>query len=176
MCFFFFFQAEDGIRDYKVTGVQTCALPICGKKFGKIEAHGIAVRDEFDLSAETPLLMVEVLDGGKLEIGHYDLVARPAKIKAGGNDRLSESDILVQRNLTGARANQGGNFVADGNSHFPPALFPSAHAAAGPRISIGMHFVVNAARHGSERIADEIGGAVKDGKFAAPFEKLIHIP
>src|SRR2546426_1960560 len=27
MCFFFF-QAEDGIRDYKVTGVQTCALPI----------------------------------------------------------------------------------------------------------------------------------------------------
>src|SRR2546426_12307133 len=29
MCIvFFFFQAEDGIRDYKVTGVQTCALPI----------------------------------------------------------------------------------------------------------------------------------------------------
>src|SRR6266446_8837472 len=28
LVFFFFFQAEDGIRDYKVTGVQTCALPI----------------------------------------------------------------------------------------------------------------------------------------------------
>src|SRR5256885_10068399 len=27
---FYFFQAEDGIRDYKVTGVQTCALPISG--------------------------------------------------------------------------------------------------------------------------------------------------
>ena len=26
----FFFQAEDGIRDRLVTGVQTCALPICG--------------------------------------------------------------------------------------------------------------------------------------------------
>ena len=26
--FFFFFQAEDGIRNYYVTGVQTCALPI----------------------------------------------------------------------------------------------------------------------------------------------------
>src|SRR5205823_9093919 len=26
----FFFQAEDGIRDKLVTGVQTCALPICG--------------------------------------------------------------------------------------------------------------------------------------------------
>src|SRR5687768_18102360 len=28
MIFFFFFQAEDGIRDVAVTGVQTCALPI----------------------------------------------------------------------------------------------------------------------------------------------------
>src|SRR2546430_15361831 len=28
---FFFFQAEDGIRDLTVTGVQTCALPISGK-------------------------------------------------------------------------------------------------------------------------------------------------
>src|SRR2546427_8130082 len=28
MMFFFFFQAEDGIRDLTVTGVQTCALPI----------------------------------------------------------------------------------------------------------------------------------------------------
>src|SRR5476651_1277059 len=27
---FFFFQAEDGIRDISVTGVQTCALPIYG--------------------------------------------------------------------------------------------------------------------------------------------------
>jgi len=29
---YFFFQAEDGIRDYKVTGVQTCALPIYFKQ------------------------------------------------------------------------------------------------------------------------------------------------
>src|SRR5690554_8136408 len=28
LCWFFFFQAEDGIRDADVTGVQTCALPI----------------------------------------------------------------------------------------------------------------------------------------------------
>src|SRR6266850_5813275 len=33
---FFFFQAEDGIRDYKVTGVQTCALPIAtGQPFNR---------------------------------------------------------------------------------------------------------------------------------------------
>src|SRR6266436_7405804 len=35
MLFFFFFQAEDGIRDVAVTGVQTCALPIsCGGPVG----------------------------------------------------------------------------------------------------------------------------------------------
>src|SRR2546422_10683468 len=30
--FFFFFQAEDGIRDVAVTGVQTCALPIYNER------------------------------------------------------------------------------------------------------------------------------------------------
>src|SRR5260370_11502049 len=32
---FFFFQAEDGIRDSSVTGVQTCALPIWGRDRGR---------------------------------------------------------------------------------------------------------------------------------------------
>src|SRR5260221_8923666 len=33
--FFFFFQAEDGIRDHCVTGVQTCALPISNTNLAK---------------------------------------------------------------------------------------------------------------------------------------------
>src|SRR5690606_17960682 len=38
VCLIFFFQAEDGIRDFHVTGVQTCALPICKlKKGSKVE-------------------------------------------------------------------------------------------------------------------------------------------
>src|SRR5256885_11315031 len=36
---FFFFQAEDGIRDYKVTGVQTCALPICLERVVGLDGH-----------------------------------------------------------------------------------------------------------------------------------------
>src|SRR5256885_8563002 len=39
VCCFFFFQAEDGIRDYKVTGVQTCALPI-----SRAAARGVPLR------------------------------------------------------------------------------------------------------------------------------------
>src|SRR5438552_17470374 len=51
--FFFFFQAEDGIRDDLVTGVQTCALPILGKGFAGVmkrwnfrgleASHGVSV-------------------------------------------------------------------------------------------------------------------------------------
>src|SRR5690606_39286685 len=46
--FFFFFQAEDGIRDFHVTGVQTCALPI-SQQMGVelVEAADLVVRDDF---------------------------------------------------------------------------------------------------------------------------------
>src|SRR5258706_11296828 len=37
---FFFFQAEDGIRDWSVTGVQTCALPILTYRLLLHEATG----------------------------------------------------------------------------------------------------------------------------------------
>src|SRR5687767_10663244 len=37
--FCFFFQAEDGIRDKLVTGVQTCALPICAR-LGRLDLDG----------------------------------------------------------------------------------------------------------------------------------------
>src|SRR6266567_6709857 len=47
--FFFFFQAEDGIRDLTVTGVQTCALPIfrvaaAARESGERQATRIAFR------------------------------------------------------------------------------------------------------------------------------------
>src|SRR2546426_5479201 len=54
---FFFFQAEDGIRDYKVTGVQTCALPIYRRlrigvrgraRLGTASLQGVA-RGRYDL-------------------------------------------------------------------------------------------------------------------------------
>src|SRR5699024_3274411 len=37
--FYFLFQAEDGIRDRNVTGVQTCALPICTKSMKGRSSH-----------------------------------------------------------------------------------------------------------------------------------------
>src|SRR5256885_8269577 len=45
----FFFQAEDGIRDYKVTGVQTCALPIFGQHGEHAAGRRLPVRQQGDL-------------------------------------------------------------------------------------------------------------------------------
>src|SRR5690606_39547642 len=39
-----FFRAEDGIRDFHVTGVQTCALPIC-------QPEGVRDVDDFSMAA-----------------------------------------------------------------------------------------------------------------------------
>src|SRR5205085_7928982 len=44
-CFFFFFQAEDGIRDLTVTGVQTCALPICADADLRARKQSVKMRD-----------------------------------------------------------------------------------------------------------------------------------
>src|SRR5256885_3605234 len=43
---FFFFQAEDGIRDYKVTGVQTCALPISEAIPSEVRREELAKRTD----------------------------------------------------------------------------------------------------------------------------------
>src|SRR5690606_40373543 len=41
----FFFQAEDGIRDFHVTGVQTCALPISDEADARLRANPAGLRD-----------------------------------------------------------------------------------------------------------------------------------
>src|SRR5690606_39663816 len=49
VCRSFFFQAEDGIRDFHVTGVQTCALPISLKDHLEIINHKEAIEYIEDL-------------------------------------------------------------------------------------------------------------------------------
>src|SRR5690606_40483883 len=46
-----FFQAEDGIRDFHVTGVQTCALPICafGENYLQEAVEKITALKELDI-------------------------------------------------------------------------------------------------------------------------------
>src|SRR3712207_6851507 len=50
--YFFFFQAEDGIRDIGVTGVQTCALPIFIAHFRQWTARELDLRREAASASE----------------------------------------------------------------------------------------------------------------------------
>src|ERR1039457_7606628 len=54
--FFFFLQAEDGIRDYKVTGVQTCALPICARKV--FESAGATLKDFYMVMGQYDMVII----------------------------------------------------------------------------------------------------------------------
>src|SRR5437870_6363174 len=51
--FFFFFQAEDGIRDGHVTGVQTCALPICCSRSSTAASCSVSSRSRSCCSGTT---------------------------------------------------------------------------------------------------------------------------
>src|SRR5690348_7448280 len=71
--FFFFFQAEDGIRDGRVNGVQTCALPICRERSEFYRAKGYKEPPEYGpLAAVTPGTMGGLLtmlaEWGKLSV------------------------------------------------------------------------------------------------------------
>src|SRR5690606_39791983 len=59
MLFFFFFQAEDGIRDFHVTGVQTCALPIYKMSILHIPKDFYVTEKVDFLSHEKPSLSIE---------------------------------------------------------------------------------------------------------------------
>src|SRR6266446_47405 len=67
--FFFFFQAEDGIRDYKVTGVQTCALPISEDLRRRMSGIPGAVDVHLAQVTNTPELFVDVDRSFAEEIG-----------------------------------------------------------------------------------------------------------
>src|SRR5690606_5006395 len=114
--FVFFFQAEDGIRDFHVTGVQTCALPIC--QMGLVQAwesafqvHGlqtaqvllvhedVADRERY-LNARATLKTLVAL-GVVPVINENDTVATE-EIRFGDNDTLAglvtnliDADLLV---------------------------------------------------------------------------------
>src|SRR2546427_9335228 len=76
-----FFQAEDGIRDLTVTGVQTCALPIYylgpdkgGEKAYRLLAEAMAKSDrvalaKFVMRGKETLVLIRAAQGGLMQIG-----------------------------------------------------------------------------------------------------------
>src|SRR6266478_9121749 len=68
MRFCFFFQAEDGIRDLTVTGVQTCALPILGRAMASDLASPSKNNDLFGV-APSPVSGLKIGMYGEIKFG-----------------------------------------------------------------------------------------------------------
>src|SRR5687767_13305509 len=117
---FFFFQAEDGIRDKLVTGVQTCALPIwcC--------SHDLGVRSAVAGKARVHELAKELGVESKTVL---------AKLKEMGEFVKSASSTVeapVARRLRGAFAAQSQAPAAASAAPSAPAVGAAAPAASGP--------------------------------------------
>src|SRR5436190_689877 len=85
--YFFFFQAEDGIRDHCVTGVQTCALPISVGLGWTLDVGGLILRDTKGTLATSDDAFTLLFGGVK-----YDLVL----IDATQNIYHTRDDIFVK--------------------------------------------------------------------------------
>src|SRR5690606_39973249 len=70
-------QAEDGIRDFHVTGVQTCALPIFFKYFDKFKVHTFqAITVNYIVAATLGFLMTSTT------LHPYQIIAKPWALSA----------------------------------------------------------------------------------------------
>src|SRR5688500_19537029 len=83
-----FFQAEDGIRDYKVTGVQTCALPIFKQV---LELH--------TLNPDEPYYLAFMLVGAYQEVmgNNHNLFGAPHE----AHIHIDEEGFLIKKVIKG---------------------------------------------------------------------------
>src|SRR5699024_11957965 len=81
----FFFQAEDGIRDRNVTGVQTCALPICAVRWWSSKIPIIQKIITTQINARLPMPF------------RYSLKMAAVPIKSLSNTRLAISAAAQKR-------------------------------------------------------------------------------
>src|SRR5699024_11601273 len=97
VCLVFFFQAEDGIRDRNVTGVQTCALPILlAPSLGPLSVHGIK-----NLLQQLPRALLPPgnagTDPGSHAVFRSKDAAAPSRYGSGSHDLLDERKEKTKR-------------------------------------------------------------------------------
>src|SRR5256885_8391391 len=135
--FFFFFQAEDGIRDYKVTGVQTCALPI-------LHARALLlIAPSFEAYVVEERISIANWRTHLGEAGTSALSALvTASFVAAGTRRLADVDVLPL--LAGPADTSGADFL----------LAPSLNSARERHRQVSVLEPPGADRPGCEHLAD----------------------
>src|SRR6266849_8262157 len=139
--YFFFFQAEDGIRDPLVTGVQTCALPISGfararrlpRRNQVLVAPGVADRRE-------TTLVPELHGPGQQRALHRRPYQsrHPCRGKVDRSARRSSClpiEVLMERELPRAPSNRQLRSIVAGASSFPRVRRGLYRHLRGPRLA-----------------------------------------
>src|SRR2546429_1225074 len=85
-CFSFFFQAEDGIRDVAVTGVQTCALPISANR-AELDLPARFTDPSVQRNVALDLALIDTYDAQVADLELY--LTRTAKVDDAQADRKS---------------------------------------------------------------------------------------
>src|SRR5688572_30690670 len=106
MSFFFFFQAEDGIRDLTVTGVQTCALPISMNPTpdGKMPAESRCTPRE--IQNYLGRISGPLLD--RIDL-HVEVPA--VKFREITSERVGETSAMIRARVVAARQRQLARFA-----------------------------------------------------------------
>ena len=106
----FFFQAEDGIRDYDVTGVQTCALPILAPDTGDQGLVWTSARKGSAYTHSDGNAEITIKDDGNYMV-YANIPLYGAVVRAGVGLTVNLDDEYVE----GARGQQG--YIRNANSH-----------------------------------------------------------
>src|SRR2546430_2698688 len=116
----FFFQAEDGIRDLTVTGVQTCALPICARR--SRDRRG-------DLRELSGALRVRRVETAPLGAGRLAAPALAAAPRSGRDAPEDEKPDPGHRSVENPRQPEAVALLADGFRNAPRGLDASGGLA-----------------------------------------------
>src|SRR2546426_3898817 len=115
----FFFQAEDGIRDYKVTGVQTCALPILRGQSPNTQGIGAKIKVTGGPVTQTQ----EVICGGRYMSGDD-----PMRVFAAGSSTNLAIEVAWRSGKKSVFNGLQANFIYEIDETFardvPPAKLP----------------------------------------------------
>src|SRR2546427_2285242 len=173
--FFFFFQAEDGIRDLTVTGVQTCALPISMiRTKGEAGTGDVvhAVKHIRQIVQEMKILTVlgeeELYAKAKEHQAPYELVKMVAKegklpvpnFSAGGIATPADASLVMQLGAEAVFVGSG-IFMKDSTTFAPPEEAEKRARA-----------IVKAATHFNDpkvllEVSEDLAGAMKGLAVAA---------
>src|SRR5699024_11985927 len=82
----FFFQAEDGIRGRNVTGVQTCALPICVRRIDLKDDLSFILSDTVGFISKLPHNLIESFKATLQEAKDADLIINRSEERRVGKE------------------------------------------------------------------------------------------